>query len=104
MKPYIDASVAVISTAKGSSIERWLADCCFYSCGSKDRCGKFRLSVSQDSSCSRSLPRPIAASLTVAYYAGAGVTTKGNLKQKKVSLSNIAMHVDAVVAFACIWL
>ena len=49
MKPSIDASVAVISTAKGSDVSRWLADCCFSSCRSKDWYGDFRLSVSQDS-------------------------------------------------------
>ena len=102
MKPSIDASVAVISTAKGSAVTRWLADCCFYSCGSKDRCGEFRSSVSQDSSLSRLLPRSIAASLTVIYFASAGVVPKGNLKQRKAILLTNEMHVDAVVAFACI--
>ena len=29
MKPSIDALVAMISTAKGSSFARWIADCCF---------------------------------------------------------------------------
>ena len=48
IKPYIDASVAVVSTAKGSDVARWLADFFFYSCGSKGCCGKFRSSVSQD--------------------------------------------------------
>ena len=48
MKPSIDASVAVISTDKGYAVDRWLADCCFSSGGSKDRCGKLRSSVSQD--------------------------------------------------------
>ena len=48
MKPSIDASVAMISTAKGSAFARWLADCYFSSGGSKDRCGELRSSVSQD--------------------------------------------------------
>ena len=61
MKPSIDASVALISTAKGYDVARWLADCCFSSCGSKDWCGKFRSSVSQDSFQSILFPRSIAA-------------------------------------------
>ena len=48
MKPSIDASVAMISTTKRSAFSRWIADCCFSSGGSKDRCGKLRSSVSQD--------------------------------------------------------
>ena len=48
MKQSIDVSVDVISTAKGSSVEMWLADCCFSFCGTKDLCGKLRSSVSQD--------------------------------------------------------
>ena len=102
MKPSIDASVTVISTAKGSVVARWLADLCFSYCGSKDRCVEFRSSVSKDSSQSRSLLRSIAASLTVVYSAGAGVVPKGNLKQRKASSSTIAMHVDAVFTCACI--
>ena len=102
MKPSIDASVAVISTAKGSAVARRLSDFCFSSFGSKDWCGEFRSSVSQDSSRSRSFPRSIAASLTVVYSAGAGVVPKGNLKQRKASSSTIEIHVNAVVAFACI--
>ena len=42
MKLSIDASVAVISTAKGSAFDRWLADCCFSSVGIKDLCGELR--------------------------------------------------------------
>ena len=76
MKPSIDASVAVISTANGSAVSIWLSDCCFSSCWSKDLCGEFRSSVSQGSSRSRSLRRSIAASLTVVYSAGAGVVPK----------------------------
>ena len=102
MKPSIHASVAVISTAKGYSVTRWLADWCFSSCGSKDWCGEFSSSVSQDSYRSRSFPRSIAASLIVVYSTGVGVVPKGNLKQRKSSSSTIEMHVDAVVAFACI--
>ena len=102
MKPSIYASVDVISTSKESDVARWLADLCFSSCGSKDWCGEFRSYASQDSSCSRSLPRSIAASLIVLYSAGAGVAPKGNLKYRKASSSTIAMHVNAVVAFACI--
>ena len=48
MKPSIDASEAVISTAKGSGFARWLADCCFSSVGIKDLCGELRSFVSQD--------------------------------------------------------
>ena len=66
----------MISTAKGSAIERWLADYCLSLCGSKDWYGEFRSSVSQDSSRSRSLPRSIFASLIVVYSAGAGVVPK----------------------------
>ena len=102
MKTSIDASVAMISTAKGSAFTIWLADCCFYSGGSKDWCGKLRSSVSQDWSWSIFLPRSIAPSLAVVYSAGAGVVLKGNLKQKKASSSTIAMHVDAVFVFDCI--
>ena len=102
MNPSIDASVDVMSTAKGSSVSRWLAELCFSSCGIKDRCGEFRSSVYQDSYLSRSFPSYISASLTVVYYAGTGVVPMGNLRQRKAGLSNIAMHVDAVVVFACI--
>ena len=102
MKPSIYASVAVISTAKGYAVARWLADFCFSSCGSKDWCGKFISAVSQDSSQSRSFTRSIAASLTVVYSSGAGVVPKVNLKQRKASSLTIAMHVNAVVVFACI--
>ena len=52
----IDASVDVISTAKGSAVVRWLVDGCFSSCGSNDWCGEFRSSVSQDSSWSGFFP------------------------------------------------
>ena len=44
----------------------------------------------------------IATSLTVVYSDGTGVVPKGNLGQRKAILSTTAMHVDAVVAFACI--
>ena len=70
---------------------------------SKYWCGEFRSYVSQDPSQSRSFPRSIAASLTVVYSSGAGVVPKGNLRQKKSISFNIAMHVDVVVSFACIW-
>ena len=102
MNPSIDAYVDVMSTAKGYAISRWISDCCFSSCGSKDRCGEFRSSVSQDSPRSRFLRRSIAASLTVVYYACVGVVPMGNLMQRKASSSTIAMYVDVVVAFACI--
>ena len=65
-------------------------------------CGEFRSCVSKYSSRSRPFPRSIAASLTVIYYAGAGVVPKGNLRHRKASPSNIAMQVDAVVEFSCI--
>ena len=102
MNPSIDAPVAMISTAKWSAFARWLADCCFSSGGNKYWCGKLILSVSQDWSWSRFLPRSIAASLIVLYSAGAGAVPKGNLKQRKSNLSTISMHVDAVFTFACI--
>ena len=80
MKPSIDASVAMISTAKGSDFSRWLADWYLSSGGSKDLCGELRSFVSQDLSWSRLLPRSIAASLIVVYSYGADVVPKGNLK------------------------
>ena len=102
MNPSIDASVDLMSTAKGSDVSRWLADFCFSSCGSKYQCGEFSLSVSQDSSHSRYFLRSIAASLTVVYSDGDGVMPKGNLSQRKASLSTITMHVNTFVSFACI--
>ena len=92
MKPSIDASVSVISTDKGYAVAICLSGCCFSSFGSKDWCGNFRSSVSQDSSRSRSLPRPIAASLTVLYSTGADVVPKGYLEHRKASLLTIAMQ------------
>ena len=56
----------------------------------------------QDSSCSTSLPKSTDVPLTVVYSSGAGLVTKGNIRQRKDSLSTIEMHVDPVVAFACI--
>ena len=103
MNPSIDFFVDVMFTAKGYAVAIWLVGCCLYSCGSKDLCGEFRPSVSQYLSRSRSFPRSIAASLTVIYSAGAGVVKKGNRRQRKDSLSTIAMHVNAVGAFAYIW-
>ena len=102
MNPSIDAYVAVMSTYKGSAVAIWLAGCCFSSCGIKDPCGKFISYVSQDSCRSRSLPRSIAASLTVVYSSVAVVVSKGNLRQRKASSYTISMHIDAVFAFACI--
>ena len=58
--------------------------------------------MSQDSYRSRSFTRYISASLTVVYSAGLVVVPKVDHSQIKASLSTIAMHVDAVVAFACI--
>ena len=46
MKPSIDASMALISTDKGSTVARWLADCCLSYCGSEDRSDDLRSSVS----------------------------------------------------------
>ena len=102
MNQSIDASVDVMSTAKGSAVAIWIVDCCFSSYGSKYWCGEFKSSTYLDSFQSRLLPRSIAASLTVAYYAGAGVVIKGNLRKIKSIMSTIAMNVDAVVAFSCI--
>ena len=42
------------------------------------------------------------SSLTVVYSAVAVVVPKSNLRQRKATLLNILMHVDAVVVFACI--
>ena len=42
MNPFTDASVAVLSTAKGSFVARLLAGCCLSPCKSKYRCGGFR--------------------------------------------------------------
>ena len=100
--PSIDASVDVMYTAKGCAVARCLAYFCFPPCGSKDWCGEFRSYVSQDSYRSRSLPRSISDSLTVIYSASEGVVPKFNLRQRKASSSIIAMHVNAVVVFACI--
>ena len=58
--------------------------------------------MSQDSSRSISFPGSIAASLTVVYSAGAGVVPKGDLRQRKDISTNISIHVNAVVVFACI--
>ena len=46
MKPSIDASVAVIYTAKGSDFARLLAYSCFSSVGIKYLCGELRSFVS----------------------------------------------------------
>ena len=32
---FIDASMDVMSTSKGSGVSIWLVGCCLYSCGSK---------------------------------------------------------------------
>ena len=102
MNPPVDASVGTTSTTKGYSFSRGLVVCCLSSCGSKDRCGEFRPYVSQDLSWSRSFTRSIGASLTVIYYAGAGVVPKSNRRQMMARSSTIAMHVDAVVLFTFI--
>ena len=85
INPSIDTSVSMMSTANGYDVARWLADCCFSSYGIKYRCGDFRSFVSHDSSQSILLPRSIAAALTVVYYSGAGLVTKGDLRQRKAS-------------------
>ena len=102
MNTYIDASVDVIYTAKWSAVSRLIYGCCFSSCGSKDWCGEFISSVYQDLSRSRSFPRYIASSIIAVYSTGTGVVPKVNLRQRKSSSSTIAMHVAAVIAFACI--
>ena len=102
MNPYTDASVAVMSTANGSAISRWLSDWYFSSCGRKYRCGKFRSYLSQDSSRGGSFPSSIVASLTIVYSSGEVVAPKVNFRQVKASSSTIAMQVDTVVPFACI--
>ena len=70
MNPSIDASVAVISIANGSAVARCIYDCFFFSYGSKDWCGNFISSMSQDASQIRLLPWYFAASITVVYSAG----------------------------------
>ena len=75
MNPYNDASVDVMSTARGS-VSICLVDCFLSSCGSKDMCGEFRSSLYQYSSWGRSFYRSIVASLKVVYYAGAGVSVE----------------------------
>ena len=102
INPYIDASFDVIYTANGYAVVIWPVDCCLSSCVSKDWCGEFRPSVSQDLSRRRSFPRSVDASLIVVYSAGAGVVSKGNLRQRKDSSSTIDLHVNAVISFACI--
>ena len=102
MKPYIDSSVAVISTARGYAFARWFGDYYFSLFGSKDLCGELKSSVSQYLSLSRSFPRSIAASLVVVYSTCAVAMTKGNIRQIKTSLYTIDMQVDAVVVFAWI--
>ena len=102
INPYIYAYVAVMSTDKGYANRIWLVECCLSSCGIKYWCVEFRSSVSQDLSRSRSFTRSIANSLTVVYYADAGVVPKGNRRQRKASSSTITMHIDAIVAFSCI--
>ena len=102
MNPSVDASMAVLSTSRGSAFARWFSDLCLYSFESKDIYGEFRSSVSQDLSRSRSLPRSIAASLTVVYSSGEGVVPKGNHRQMNSRSSTIAIQVDMFVAFAWI--
>ena len=102
MNTSIDASVDVMSTDQGSDVEIGLVDCCLSFCGIKEQCCEFSSSLSQDLSWSRFFTSSIAASLIVVYYAAAGVFSKVNHRQIKASLSTIYMHVDTVVAFACI--
>ena len=102
MKPSIDASAAVMYTARGYSFDIWLSECCLSFFGSEYMCGELRLSAYQDLSLSISLPGYIDDFLTVVYSASVGVVPKGNLRQIRDSFSTIAMQVDAVVAFAWI--
>ena len=76
MHPSIDASVAVMSTAKGYAVVIWIVDCCLTFYCSKYMCGEFRLSVFQGSSRSRSFSRSIVALPTVVYSDVAGVMPK----------------------------
>ena len=89
-------------TTNGSAVAIWPVNYFLSSCGSKDRCGEFRSSVSQYFSRSRSFPRSFAASLTVVYSAGTVVMPKGNRSHRKSISSTIDMHVDTVFTFACI--
>ena len=102
MKSYIDAYVAVMSTAGGSAFERWFSVYCLSSFGSKVLCGELILSVSQDFSLSRSFPRSIAASMVFGYYSGVGVVPEGNRSHRKAILSNIDVQVNGVVEFSWI--
>ena len=78
MNTSIDTYMAVMSTAWGYTFEIFFADCCLYSCESKDLCGQFRSSVSKNSSQSRSFHSSIAASLIVVYSSGTGAVPTGN--------------------------
>ena len=42
INPCIDDYLDVMYTAKGSAVARWLVNCGFSSCGSKDWCDEFR--------------------------------------------------------------
>ena len=47
MNPSIDASVALMYTARGYAFFIWFYECCLSSFGSKDLCGELRIFVSQ---------------------------------------------------------
>ena len=102
MNPSIDASMTVISTARGSACTIWFVNCCLSSFVSKYMCSEFRSYISQDLYWSISFTMSIVDSLIVVYSAGAGVVPEGNHRHRKASLSNIAMKFDEVVAFAWI--
>ena len=83
-------------------MQRYFYDCCLSSFDIKDMCGELRFSVSQYSSLSRFFSRSIAYQIIVVYSDVAGVVPTGNQRQRKASLSTIAIQFDAVVAFAWI--
>ena len=53
MNPYIDYSVAVMSTARGFAFARFFSDCCLTYFGSKVMCGELIFYLYQDLSLSR---------------------------------------------------
>ena len=48
----------------------------------------------------RSLSRPFSALLNVVYFSGAGIFLNGKCRHSRTMLSKMAMHTDAIHAFA----
>ena len=95
MNPSINASLAVMYTARGPTYQ-FFANCYLSSFDSKDMCGELRFSVSQYSYLSRSFTRSIDAFLTVVYSAGVDAVPKDEHRQRKSSLSTIAMQINVI--------